>query len=222
MPVGTNIITGPPMRIALFALLVLLPACGDKDPVDDTADTTADTDTDTDADTDTDTDTDADADGDTDADTDADADADTDADTDTDPPDEQGWEFDGGWYPLTEDITYCQPWGTTYFLFSAGTNRDGTGAAAYGYAYFVDQPLPGDYAVVPMTTTSVPGPGEVGVLIIDGRDNTYWYSDGMAGTLNIQAWGDGGIDLFWQGISLLEPGSGASGDTDAAWMRCTP
>ncbi len=63
----------------LALLLLLAPACGNKD----TADTAPpEGDTDTDSDSDSDSDSDADTDADTDADADADADADSDADTD--------------------------------------------------------------------------------------------------------------------------------------------
>jgi hypothetical protein len=202
------------MRALLF--LLLLPACGDEEPKDDSAAPEVDTDTDTDTDADTDTDTDADGDSDADADTDTDADADS--DTDTDLPDEQGWELDGGWYPLTEDITYCQDYGANY-LFSAGALRDGTGAAAYAYIYFLEQPAPGSYPVVYLEWGSMPGPGQTGLYFTDTRDTSYWYSDGSTGTVTIVDDGDGFLNAFWDRSSLYGLHGGAV-ETLAGWMRC--
>ena len=78
-----------PAVLAVFAVLVLDPACSkdgkDSDDNNDSGTGDADADTDTDGDTDTDADSDADTDGDSDTDTDGDGDSDSDSDGDLPP-----------------------------------------------------------------------------------------------------------------------------------------
>jgi hypothetical protein len=197
-----------PIRTSLlFALALCLSACGDKEEPDDTSDTPE-------ADTDTDTDTDAD----TDADADADADADTDADTDADYPAETGFEFDGAWYPLSEAGMFCQSQAGLY-IFSSGALRDGSGEQGNGYADFHDVPEPGSYRVVAFDGFTAPAPDAVGVWVLDFRDSSFWYSDGVSGTLDVYE-SDGALDVVWHGVSLL--GAAGTITSEEGWLRCTP
>ncbi len=193
--------------ILVIAFSLCLSACGDKPPAgDDTQE--ADTDTDTDSDTDTDADADADT----------DADADSDADTDVTYPSETGWEFDGAWYPLAEGSMFCLSQAGLY-IFTSGSQRDGTGPRGNGYADFADVPEPGAYEVVAFDGLTAPPPDSVGVWVLDYRDTSFWYSDGNSGTLDVIEAG-GALDVIWHNVSLHS----AAGTivSEEGWLRCTP
>ena len=70
--------------------------------------------------------------------------------------------------------------------------------------------MPGSYEIVAFGGFTPPQAGTVDVWVLDYRDTTYWYSDGVSGAL----------DGVWHDVSLQ--GIAGSRTSEEGWRRCVP
>ena len=158
----------------------------------------------------------------------SDDDTGVDIDTDTDPvsdddvvyPTTKGFEFDGGWYPVSEDGVSCQAV-TNLYRFTGSGVRDVGGQDGTVRVYFLNLPEPGSYEVVAYTFGVQPYPGTVGLEIADERDQSFWYSDGEGGTLDVVSVGGLAVDVVWHDVAVSST-TGNDTMSDEGWLRCSP
>ena len=58
---------------------------------------------------------------------------------------------------------------------------------------------------------------------IDGRDQSYWYSDGTSGSVTVEDAGGGALDIFWTDATIYYYlDTTITRTSSAGWLHCTP
>jgi len=144
-------------------------------------------------------------------------------------PDERGFEFDGKWFPATDNTTGCSYLTDRLYTRVDGVSEDMKRNGTL-YINLPDEEPEGTYTVVTSEDVGTPpSAGEAHFYFNEGADRSdYWWGDGQSGTVSVVKIEKDTYDIVWEDVSIvrgqgsmiLTPGTKTSSMN--GWYTCAP
>jgi len=144
-------------------------------------------------------------------------------------PDERGFDFDGKWFPATDNTTGCSYLTDRLYTRVDGVTEDMKRSGTL-YINLPDQEPEGEYTVVTAEGVGTgPAAGEAQFYFNEAADRSeYWWGDGKSGTVTVVKVEKDTYDVVWEDVSIvrgqgsmiIEPGKKTS--SMSGWFTCAP